>query len=131
MKINLTSVMVTDQQKALTFYTEKLGFVKHQDVPMGEHRWLTVKAPDGADGIELLLEPLGFEPARDFQQQLYAAGIPYTSFESDDLHSEFKRLQSKGVAFRGEPQAMGGVNMVLFDDTVGNLICLVEKPAED
>ena len=82
MKINLTSVMVTDQQQALDFYTEKLGFVKNQDVPMGEHRWLTVVSPEGAEGVELLLEPLGFEPAADFQRQLYKAGIPFASFES-------------------------------------------------
>jgi catechol 2,3-dioxygenase-like lactoylglutathione lyase family enzyme len=127
MKINLTSVMVTDQQQALDFYTEKLGFVKNQDVPMGEHRWLTVVSPEGAEGVELLLEPLGFEPAADFQRQLYEAGIPFASFESADLDKEWQTLKDQGVVFRGEPQEMGGVRMVVFDDTVGNLVCLVEK----
>jgi len=127
MKINLTSVMVTDQQQALEFYTEKLGFIKHQDVPMGEHRWLTVVSPEGAEGVELLLEPLGFKPAAEFQRQLFEAGIPFASFESADLDAEWQALKEQGVVFKSEPQEMGGVRMVVFDDTVGNLVCLVEK----
>ena len=129
MKINLTSIPVQDQEKALSFYTEKLGFVKKEDVPMGEHRWLTVISPEGADGVELLLEPLGFEPAKDFYKALYEAGIPVTSFESNDLDSEVRRLKGLGVAFRGDTQDMGNVKVVIFDDTCGNLVCLTQRIA--
>ena len=127
MKISLTSVPVQNQARALTFYTEKLGFEKKEDVPMGEHRWLTVVSTQTQNGIELLLEPLGFEPAKVFQQSLYDAGIPYTSFESDDIDQEIADLKSKGVEVRGDVQDMGEVRMAIFDDTCGNLICLVEK----
>jgi catechol 2,3-dioxygenase-like lactoylglutathione lyase family enzyme len=127
MRINLTSIPVEDQAKALSFYTEKLGFVKKEDVPMGEHRWLTVTSPEGADGVELLLEPLGFEPAKTFYKALYEAGIPVTSFESADLDSEVEKLRELGVAFRGDPQDMGNVRMVIFDDTCGNLVCLTQR----
>lgn len=127
MRINLTSIPVEDQAKALSFYTGKLGFVKKEDVPMGEHRWLTVTSPEGADGVELLLEPLGFEPAKTFYKALYEAGIPVTSFESADLDSEVERLRKLGVAFRGDPQDMGNVRMVIFDDTCGNLVCLTQR----
>ncbi|MEJ2256835.1 MAG: VOC family protein [Woeseiaceae bacterium] len=127
MKISLTSIPVQDQERALAFYTKKLGFVKKEDVPMGEHRWLTVVSPEGADGVELLLEPLGFEPARDFYSALYQAGIPVTSFESDDLDSEVERLKELGVEFRGEPQDLGNVKIVLFEDTCGNLVCLTQR----
>lgn len=127
MKITLTSVMVQDQARALAFYTEKLGFEKKEDVPMGEHRWLTVIAPQGAEGVELLLEPLGFEPARQFQKSLYEAGIPATSFETDDLDGEVERLKRAGVTLRGEPKEMGDVRLVTFDDTCGNILCLVQK----
>jgi catechol 2,3-dioxygenase-like lactoylglutathione lyase family enzyme len=129
MKINLTSIPVQDQDKALSIYTEKLGFVKKEDVPMGEHRWLTVVSPEGADGVELLLEPLGFEPAKTFYRALYDAGIPVTSFESTDLDSEVKRLKELGIAFRGDPQDMGNVKAAIFDDTCGNLVCLTQRIA--
>jgi catechol 2,3-dioxygenase-like lactoylglutathione lyase family enzyme len=129
MKINLTSLPVQDQERALSFYTEKLGFKKKEDVPMGEHRWLTVISPEGADGVELLLEPLAFEPAKTFYRALYDAGIPVTSFESADLDSEVERLKEAGVAFRGDPQDMGNVRVVIFDDTCGNLVCLTERTA--
>jgi len=127
MKINITSVMVDDQTRAHAFYTERLGFIVKDDVPMGEHRWLTVISPEGADGVELLLEPMGFEPAKAFQKQLYEAGIPATSFASDDIEAEVARLKEKGVEFRGEPQEMGNVKIAIFDDTCGNLICLTER----
>lgn len=127
MKINLTSIPVRDQSKALSFYTEKLGFVKKEDVPMGEHRWLTVIAPEGADGVELLLEPLGFEPAKTYYKALYDAGIPVSSFESSDLDSEIERLVERGVAFRGEARDMGNVRVAIFDDTCGNLVCLTQR----
>jgi catechol 2,3-dioxygenase-like lactoylglutathione lyase family enzyme len=127
MKINITSVMVDDQARAHAFYTERLGFTVKEDVPMGEHRWLTVVSPEGADGVELLLEPMGFEPARAFQKQLFEAGIPATSFASNDLEAEVARLKENGVEFRGEPQTMGNVKIAIFDDTCGNLICLTQR----
>ena len=129
MKINLTSIPVQDQERALSFYTGKLGFEKKEDVPMGEHRWLTVVSPEGPDGVELLLEPLGFEPARNFYRALYEAGIPVTSFESSDLDREVERLKALGVDFRGDPQDMGNVRVVMFEDTCGNLVCLTQRIA--
>lgn len=127
MKITLTSIPVQDQEAALTFYTEKLGFLKKTDVPMGEYRWLTVASPEGAVGVELLLEPLGFPPAKDYYQALFEAGIPAAQFESDDLAGEVERMKQAGVIFRGEPQEMGEVKFVMFEDTCGNLICLTQK----
>ena len=126
MRINLSSVLVDDQEKALKFYTDKLGFIKKEDIPVGEYRWLTVTSPDGVEGVELVLEPMGFLPARDYQKALYNAGIPLTAFISDDIREEYKRLEARGVKFRGEPQAMGPVITVLFEDTCGNLINLVQ-----
>ena len=126
MRINLSSVLVDDQEKALKFYTEKLGFVKKTDIPVGEFRWLTVTSPDGSDGIELVLEPMGFPPARDYQKALFQAGIPFTAFLTDDIQKEYKRLKERGVIFRSEPQAMGAILSVLFEDTCGNLINLVQ-----
>lgn len=127
MKITLTSIPVSDQQRALAFYTEKLGFVKKEDVPMGEHRWLTVTSPQGAEGVELLLEPLGFAPAKDYYRALFEAGIPAAQFESDDLDCEVERMREAGVVLRGEPQQMGETRFVIFEDTCGNLICLTQK----
>lgn len=127
MKINLTSIPVDDQERALAFYTGTLGFVKKEDVPMGEHRWLTVTSPEGAHGVELLLEPLGFEPAKAYYGALFEAGIPVASFESDDLHGEFERLRAHGVVFRGDPQDMGNVRVAIFEDTCGNLVCLTQR----
>lgn len=127
MKINLTGVAVDDQAKALDFYTTKLGFTKKEDIPMGEHRWLTVTAPDGIEGVELLLEPLGFEPAKVFQKALYDAGIPYMQFESDNIDEECRLLQERGVVLRSEPTIMGKVKVAMFDDTCGNIICLTQR----
>ena len=126
MRINLSNVLVDDQEKALKFYTEKLGFVKKEDIPMGEFRWLTVTSPDGPEGIELVLEPMGFPPARDFQKALFEAGIPLTAFLTDDIQKEFNQLKERGVMFRSEPQAMGAIISVLFEDSCGNLINLVQ-----
>jgi predicted enzyme related to lactoylglutathione lyase len=126
MRINLSSVMVDDQDKALKFYTEVLGFVKKTDMPIGEYRWLTVTSPDGPDGVELVLEPMGFAPARDYQKALYNAGIPLTAFLSTDIQGEYKKLKRRGVIFRSEPQVMGSITSVLFEDTCGNLINLVQ-----
>ncbi len=126
MRINLSSVIVDDQEKALKFYTEVLGFVKKADIPVGEYRWLTVTSPEGPEGIELVLEPMGFPPARDYQKALYEAGIPLTAFFSADIQSEYQRLKGNGVVFRSEPQNMGTITSVLFEDTCGNLINLVQ-----
>jgi predicted enzyme related to lactoylglutathione lyase len=126
MRVNLSSILVDDQEKALKFYTEVLGFTKKEDIPVGEYRWLTVISPEGPEGIELVLEPLGFPPARDYQTALYNAGIPLTAFISADIQAEYKRLLPLWVKFRGEPQAMGPISSVLFEDTCGNLINLVQ-----
>lgn len=126
MQIKLTSVMVDDQEKALRFYTDVLGFVKKADVPMGEVRWLTVVPPDGPGDIELLLEPTKFPPARTFQQALFAAGIPLTTFFVADIHSEHGRMEKLGVNFKTPPTKAGPVTMAVFDDTCGNLIGLVQ-----
>ena len=126
MQIKLASVMVDDQAKALTFYTTVLGFAKKRDITMGAYRWLTVASPDGVEGVELLLEPMGFAPAKTYQQALYGANIPATAFFTSDIATEFQRLKTAGVAFRGEPTAMGPVTAVLFEDTCGNLINLVQ-----
>ncbi len=124
MKITLTSVMVEDQQKALEFYTEVLGFEKKTDIPAGGGRWLTVASPEGADGVELVLEPMGHPAARPYQKALFEAGIPATSFESKDIHREFERLEKRGVVFRSKPTSMGPVTVALFEDTCGNLLQL-------
>jgi catechol 2,3-dioxygenase-like lactoylglutathione lyase family enzyme len=126
MQIKFVSVMVQDQERALQFYTSVLGFTKASDVPAGEYRWLTVTSPDGADGVELLLEPMSFPPAREYQKALYDAGIPATAFVTGDIQGEFERLRSAGVEFRGEPVDMGSVTAVMFEDTCGNLIQLVQ-----
>ena len=126
MKIKFVSVMVEDQERALRFYTDVLGFVKAEDVPVGEYRWLTVTAPDGVDGVELVLEPLAFPPARAYQKALYDAGVPATAFVTSDIHGEVERLTAAGVEFRGAPVDMGSVTGVMFEDTCGNLIHLVQ-----
>ena len=122
MRINLTSVLVDDQDKALAFYTEKLGFVKKTDQPAGEHRWLTVVSPDDPDGPELLLEPDLHPAARPFKEALVSDGIPFTSFAVDDAKAEFERLRARGVRFTQEPTSMGPVTTAVLDDTCGNLI---------
>jgi len=125
-QIKYVSVMVEDQERALNFYTSILGFRKLIDVPVGEHRWLTVTSPDGPEGVELLLEPMAFPPAREYQKALYDAGIPATAFVTSDVRGDFDRLKSAGVVFRGEPVDMGSVTAVVFEDTCGNLIQLVQ-----
>jgi len=127
MKIILTSVFVDDQDKALQFYTEKLGFVKKQDVPVGEFKWLTVVSPDDQDGIELLLEPSDNPVAKDFKKGLVAQGIPAASFGVKNIDNEHKRLKELGVTFTMEPAQMGPVKIAVFDDTCGNLIQIIEK----
>jgi catechol 2,3-dioxygenase-like lactoylglutathione lyase family enzyme len=126
MKIVVTSVMVDDQAKALEFYTGKLGFVKKQDVPLGEFRWLTVVSPEDEGGTELLLEPDAHPAARPFKEALVADGIPATSFGVADIDAEFRRLRDLGVRFIQEPVAMGPVTTAVFDDTCGNLIQIAQ-----
>lgn len=125
-RIHVTSVPVDDQDKALAFYTEKLGFVKKTEIPIGEHKWLTVVAPEEQNGVELLLEPMGFAPARVYQQALKEAGIPWTSFMVTDLDQEFARLKAAGVSFSIEPKEMGPVKIAVLDDTCGNNIQLAQ-----
>jgi catechol 2,3-dioxygenase-like lactoylglutathione lyase family enzyme len=122
MKITVTSVLVDDQDKALRFYTDVLGFEKKHDVPVGEHRWLTVVSPEQPEGTELLLEPDGHPAARPFKEALVGDGIPFTSFGVDDVGAEFERLRGLGVRFVQEPVDMGTVTTAVFDDTCGNLI---------
>ena len=122
MKIKLTSVMVKDQAHALKFYTEILGFVKKTEIPMGEHKWLTVVSAEEQNGVELVLEPMGFAPAKIYQKELFDAGIPATAFHVDDIQKEFNRLQGAGVKFSMPPAKMGTVTLAVFDDTCGNNI---------
>jgi catechol 2,3-dioxygenase-like lactoylglutathione lyase family enzyme len=126
MQIKLTSVMVTDQEKALKFYTEILGFVKRNDLPAGEARWLTVVSPDGPDDVELLLEPNSFQAAKTFQKALFEAGIPFTAFAVADIQQEFERLNGRGVVFTIEPTKAGEATIAVFEDTCGNLIQLYQ-----
>ena len=122
MRINLTSVLVEDQAKALAFYTDILGFVKKTDIPLGDTAWLTVVSPDDPDGVELLLEPDGHPAAGPFKQALVADGIPFTSFAVADVQAEYDRLTGLGVAFTQAPTVMGPVTTAVLDDTCGNLI---------
>jgi catechol 2,3-dioxygenase-like lactoylglutathione lyase family enzyme len=122
MKINLTSVLVDDQKKALAFYTNVLGFQEKTNVPMGEHSWLTVVSPDDPDGVELVLEPDAHPAAKPFKDALVADGIPYTSFAVIDVQAEYERLSAQGVVFTQAPLTMGPVTTAVFDDTCGNLI---------
>ena len=122
MKIKLSSVLVQNQEAALKFYTEVLGFVKKHDIPLGEYRWLTVVSPEAPDDIELVLEPMGFSPAVTYQKALFEAGIPSAAFAVDDIQEEYERLQKLGVVFRTAPTQTGPVTIALFEDTCGNLI---------
>ena len=122
MKITLTSVLVDDQDKALAFYTDVLGFRKKTDLPLGEHRWLTVVSPDAPDGVELVLEPDEHPAAKRFKAALVEDGIPFTSFGVDDVQAEYERLRGLGVRFTQEPTSMGPVTTAVLDDTCGNLI---------
>jgi catechol 2,3-dioxygenase-like lactoylglutathione lyase family enzyme len=121
-KINVMSIMVDDQAKALRFYTEVLGFVKKREIPFGEHAWLTVVSPEAPEGTELSLEPDEHPAAKPFKQALVEDGIPYTSFAVDDVAAEHERLVGLGVRFTQPPIDMGAVTTAVFDDTCGNLI---------
>jgi catechol 2,3-dioxygenase-like lactoylglutathione lyase family enzyme len=127
MKIVVTSVMVDDQEKALRFYTDVLGFVKKTDIPMGPYRWLTVVAPGDANGVELSLEPDQHPAAGPFKRALVADGIPFTSFGVDNVQAEYDRLCLAGVHFTQPPVAMGPVTTAVLDDTCGNLVQIAQK----
>jgi catechol 2,3-dioxygenase-like lactoylglutathione lyase family enzyme len=126
-RINLTSVLVDDQDKALRFYTEMLGFTAKHDIPMGEHRWITVVSPQDPDGTELVLEPDSHPAVKPFKEALASDGIPFTSFAVDDVHAEFERLRGLGVRFTQEPVDMGPVTTAVLDDTCGNLIQIAHQ----
>ena len=127
LEIRLASVFVDDQDKAVKFYTEVLGFVTKTDVPVGGYRWLTVVSPDNPDGTELLLEPNANEAAKTFQKAIYDQGIPATAFFVDDIEAEYERLVNGGVKFTVKPTVAGTVTIAIFDDTCGNLIQIVQE----
>ena len=122
MRVHLSSVLVDDQEKALAFYTEVLGFVKKTEVPLGEHRWLTVVSPENVDGHELVLEPDAHPAAKQFKAALMEDGIPVTAFACDDVVTEHRRLSKLGVRFTQPPATMGPMTTAVLDDTCGNLI---------
>ncbi|MFJ2895032.1 VOC family protein [Streptomyces sp. NPDC087218] len=127
MRIHISSVFVDDQDKALRFYTDVLGFVKKHEVPLGEDRWLTVVSPEDPDGTELLLEPDGHPAVKPYRTALATDGIPAASFAVDDVRAEFDRLRGLGVRFTQEPLKMGPVTTAVLDDTCGNLIQIVHS----
>jgi len=120
-------VLVDDQEKALHFYRDVLGFTPKHDIPMGQHRWLTLTAPGSTDGVELVLEPDGHPAAKPFKTALVADGIPFTSFGVDDVQKEYERLSGLGVVFTQRPAFMGPVTTAVFDDTCGNLIQIAQR----
>ena len=128
MKIIVTSVCVEDQAKALRFYTETLGFEKKHDVPLGEHRWLTVTSPHQPEGVELVLEPNEHPAVKSFQEAMASDGIPWTMFGVTDVEAEYQRLSELGVAFTQPPTQHGNVITAVFDDTCGNLIQIMQQP---
>jgi catechol 2,3-dioxygenase-like lactoylglutathione lyase family enzyme len=123
-RITVTSVLVDDQEKALRFYTDVLGFVKKTEFPVGEHRWLTLVSPEDPDGVELALEPDEHPAAKPFKQALVEDGIPFTSFAVADVQKEYERLTGLGVTFTQPPTAMGEMTTAVLDDTCGNLIMI-------
>lgn len=127
MRIVLSSIFVDDQQKALDFYTTKLGFVKKEDIPLGPHRWLTVVAPSDPSGTELVLEPDSHPAVGPFKTALVHDGIPFASFGVDDVRAEYERLRDAGVVFTQPPVAMGPVTTAVLEDTCGNLIQLAQR----
>ena len=126
MKMYIKSVMVEDQAKALSFYTDILGFSVKNDIPMGEFRWLTLVSPEEPEGVELALEPNAYPAAAAFQAKLMSDGIPWTSFRVEDVKAEHKRLSAAGVMFTQNPTESGGYVMATFNDTCGNLIQIIE-----
>jgi predicted enzyme related to lactoylglutathione lyase len=129
MRIKLTSIFVDDQDKALRFYTDVLGFVKSQEIPVGEFRWLTVRSPEGGE-TELSLEPNANPAAKAYQEALFTQGIPCNAFEVDDVKSEYERLKARGVAFTTPPTVTGLVMIAVFSDTCGNLVQIYQPPGK-
>lgn len=127
MKIKITSVFVEDQENALTFYTDVLGFVKNTDMPAGDFKWLTVVSPEEPDSVELLLEPNDNPAAKTYQKAIFSEGIPTISFAVDDVQQEYERLKKRGVEFTAEPTEVGPVTFAIFDDTCGNLIQISQE----
>jgi len=127
MRIKLTSIMVDDQEKAVRFYTDVLGFRKKHDIPVGEFRWITVTSPEGPDDLELALEPNANPAGKAFQSAMFAQGIPLAAFEVADIAAEFRRLSDRRVAFTKEPTPAGPVVLAIFADTCGNLIQLYQR----
>lgn len=130
MRIRLNSIFVDDQDKALRFYTEVLGFVKRQEIPVGEFKWLTLASPEGGDA-ELSLEPNANPAAKTYQSALFEQGIPITAFEVDDIQADYRRLREQGVVFTTEPTAAGPVTIAVFADTCGNLIQIYQLTGSD
>lgn len=126
MKIKLCSVLVEDQESALEFYTNVLGFIKKRDIPVGEFKWLTVVSPEEPEGTELLLEPNDNPAAKTYQKALFEQGIPLTAFAVEDIQIEYERLKGLGVKFQTEPTSMGNTQVAVLDDTCGNLIQLYQ-----
>ncbi|KGR74925.1 VOC family protein [Ureibacillus sinduriensis] len=127
MEIIVTSIFVNNQDKALEFYSRKLGFIKKHDVPSGEYRWITLVSPDNQNGTELLLEPNNHPAAKEYQERLFSEGIPVTMFGVADLDAEYNRLIEEGVKFTMKPTNMGNISIAVFDDTCGNLIQLIQQ----
>ncbi|WP_096272143.1 VOC family protein [Paucisalibacillus globulus] len=126
MNIIVTSLFVDDQEKALKFYSETLGFIKKHDIPVGEFRWISLVSPDNQDGTELILEPNDNPVAKEYQSKLLEQGIPATMFGVTDIHKEYERLVKHGVEFTMEPTKMGDNTVAVFNDTCGNLIQIIE-----
>ncbi len=126
MKIKLNSVFVEDQDRALKFYTEVLGFIKKNEIPLGEFKWLTVVSPKEPDGTELVLEPNNNSAAKTFQSAIFKQGIPLTAFAVEDIQKEHERMKKLGVVFTVEPTQAGPTTVAVFDDTCGNLIQLYQ-----
>lgn len=131
MKVIVTSLFVDDQDKALEFYANKLGFVKKHDVPMGEFRWITLVSPEDESGTELLLEPNNHPAAKDYQQKIFRDGIPATMFGVTDIQAEYERLKALGVEFSMEPTEMGETTIAVLDDTCGNFIQLAQQNSSE
>jgi catechol 2,3-dioxygenase-like lactoylglutathione lyase family enzyme len=125
-RIKLTSIMVDDQDKAIRFYTEILGFKKKHDIPVGEYRWITVTSSEGPNDVELALEPNANPAGKTFQEAMFKQGIPLAAFEVSDIKGEFARLTAEGVAFLRPPVQAGPVTFAVFADTCGNLIQLYQ-----
>lgn len=127
MDVIVTSLFVDDQEKALKFYTDILGFVKKHDEPVGEYRWIALVSPQNQEGTELLLEPNNHPASREYQEKIYSEGIPATMFGVNDIHEEYERLSEKGVKFSMEPTAAGDMTVAVLDDTCGNYIQIIEQ----